>query len=148
MNGVRCRSRPGCDGTVFPVEDVADRARQRWGDVVEGSHTSTDGLLTVDLAPMGEPGYSIRVESSGESLSTDGTAEQAAEVAVWARGLLPDEVPSEIWFYDANGHVVLTPDLTEPSIPSPRPVDGSPLMRRRMIDHPESRRQPQRASSE
>lgn len=114
------------DGVVFPVEEIVDRARERWDDTLEYVHTSGTGLLTLDLAPVGEPGYSIRIESSGESLSTDGTAEQAAAVAVWARSLLPAETPSEIWFYDDYGHTVLTPGMTESEV-WPSYVDGFEL---------------------
>ena len=112
------------DGVAFPVDEIVDRARERWGDALHEVYTgSADNLLTLDMEPVGEPGYCIRIEPTGESLSTDGTAEQAAAVAVWARGLLPEKVPSEIWFYDDNGHVVLTTDLTESEIWS-HYVDG------------------------
>lgn len=100
------------DGPSFPVHDIWERARERWGDVVKSVHRSEDGnVLTIDFEPEGEPGYSIRVQSSGEALSTDGAPQQAAAVAVWARSLLPDAVPAEVWFYDDHGHVVLTPSL-------------------------------------
>jgi len=102
---------------LFPVADVDELARQRWGDAVKWVRpTAADRQMTVSLDPDDGPAYSIRFDSSGDSVETDGTREQTAAVAVWARSLLPASTSSEIWLFDWNGHAALTPELTEDQV--------------------------------
>jgi hypothetical protein len=47
-------------------------------------------------------------------ISTDGTREQAAEVAVWAANTFPKTGDGELWLTDEayTGHTVLHPGMT------------------------------------
>lgn len=47
-------------------------------------------------------------------MSTDGTPEQVAEVAIWARSLVPDDPGGRVWLVDQgySGHVDLVPGMT------------------------------------
>lgn len=50
----------------------------------------------------------------GCSISTDGTPEQAAEIELWARSLVPEDPGGRIWLVDEmfNGHAELVPGMT------------------------------------
>lgn len=56
----------------------------------------------------------FQVFYSPDVIWTDGTADQAAEVALWVRGLLPEDPGGRIWMTDESfsGHVELVPDMT------------------------------------
>jgi len=58
--------------------------------------------------------FQIRLLHDGDALSTDGTPEQAAEVAVWAANSFPPVDEGEIWLTDQgySGHAVLWPGMT------------------------------------
>ena len=102
---------------LFPVADLDELAKQRWGDALKWVRpTEADGQITISLDPADESSYSIRFDRSGDSVSTDGTRAQTAAVAVWVRSLLPASTSSAIWLFDETGHAVLTPELAEDQV--------------------------------
>lgn len=68
---------------------------------------------TVQIDRSTEPFFQIFYLGE-EAISTDGTPEQAAEVALWVRSLLPDDPGGRIWMVDQgySGHVELAPGMT------------------------------------
>jgi hypothetical protein len=64
------------------------------------------------------PGFQIFHFHDGDMISTDGTTEQAVEVALWVRSLLPDDLGVRVWFVDQGytGHAELVPGMTEGDI--------------------------------
>ena len=70
---------------LFPVADVDELAKQRWGDAVKWVRpTTVDGQITISLDPADGSPYSMRFHPSGDCVDTDGTREQTAAVAVWS----------------------------------------------------------------
>jgi hypothetical protein len=70
--------------------------------------------LTIRYDRPGESMFHIFHDRQGDTISTDGTPEQAAEVALWARSLVPDDPGGRIWLVDEmfNGHAELVPGMT------------------------------------
>ena len=103
----------------FPDEAVLEaKAKERWNGAVIYAGTRPSGRYTIDVKRPGEPEFSIRLDPDGDALSTDGTEAQVAEVAVWARGLLPDHLDGELWLYDQAfyGHRVLDRSIREEDV--------------------------------
>ena len=102
----------------FAAADAEASARSTWGLAVQHVGTPGDGWFTITVRPVDGPEFSIRIDQEGESISTDGTEAQVAEVAVWARRLLPAELPGEVWLYDQalSAHKVLDADLDEAAV--------------------------------
>jgi hypothetical protein len=65
-----------------------------------------------------EPLFQIFHYRGGEMLSTDGTEQQAAEVAAWAVNTFPKTGPGELWMTDQGytGHTVLKPGMSAADI--------------------------------
>jgi hypothetical protein len=65
-----------------------------------------------------EPFFQIFHYRNGDMLSTDGTEQQAAEVAAWAVNRFPKTGPGELWMTDQGytGHAVLHPGMTATDI--------------------------------
>lgn len=64
----------------------------------------------VVITPGGAPEYQIFLLGPEVQVSTDGTDEQAFEVAAWVREQLPEEwAASEVWIVDEafTGHTLL-----------------------------------------
>lgn len=103
---------------VFHVSrDVFEReVKLRFGDDVELIPSPDDfpDDVTALVQRAGEPLFQVFHDRDGESMSTDGTDDQAAEVALWIRSLLPDDPLGRIWMTDEglNGHVELVPGMT------------------------------------
>jgi hypothetical protein len=76
--------------------------------------------VTASIARPGEPRFQIFHFQDGDMISTDGTTEQAVEVALWVRSLLPDDPDVRIWLVDQGytGHVELVPGMTASDIKS------------------------------
>ena len=74
--------------------------------------------VTASISRQGEPEFQIFHFQNGDMISTDGTTEQAVEVALWVRSLLPDDPGVRIWFVDQGytGHAELVPGMTEDDI--------------------------------
>ena len=109
-------SRSG-DVPLFPEEAV--RAGARWWEaqgavVTVLDRPGNDYDVIIDVEPDGATGFQIRRDSTGRALTTDGTSQQTAFVASWARSLVPPEEPTEVWLVDDDytQHVVLTPGIT------------------------------------
>ena len=66
----------------------------------------------------GAPLFQIFYFNNNAMLSTDGTEEQAAEVAAWAANTFPKSGPGELWMTDQgySGHTALTPGMTAADI--------------------------------
>lgn len=102
---------------VFHVErEVFEReARASFGPEADIRPQAPDRApveVTVQIERRDESFFQIFY--SPEVIWTDGTADQAAEVALWVRGLLPDDPGGRIWMTDEgfSGHVELVPDMT------------------------------------
>jgi hypothetical protein len=67
----------------------------------------------IKITRPNEPFFQIFHYRDGDMLSTDGTPEQAAEVAVWAANTFPKTGEGELWIVDEEytGHTVLTPGM-------------------------------------
>ena len=86
-----------------------------------GSHATLVGALptTTPSTPTSRstapeaPLFQIFHFNNNAMLSTDGTEEQAAEVAAWAANTFPKAGPGELWMTDQGytGHTVLTPGM-------------------------------------
>jgi hypothetical protein len=72
----------------------------------------TDATISIDRPD--QPGFQIVHFRDGRMISSDGTEEQAAEVAAWAAGTFTRSGPGELWMTDQgySGHVVLRPGMT------------------------------------
>jgi hypothetical protein len=91
-----------------------DRERFRTEALAEfGSSTVVTEQDTVQIDRPTEPFFQIFYLGE-EAISTDGTPEQAIEVALWVRSLLPDDPGGRIWMVDQgySGHVELVPGMT------------------------------------
>ncbi len=103
---------------VFHIDRLGfeEGARARFPDGVvvgiDDQERPMDVAVQIDRA--GEPEYQILRSREGEVVFTDGTPEQAAEVALWIRSLLPDDPGGRIWMVDQgySGHVELVPGMT------------------------------------
>jgi hypothetical protein len=76
--------------------------------------------VTASISRQGEPEFQIFHFQNGDMISTDGTTEQAVEVALWVRSLLPDDPGVRIGLVDEGytGHVDLDPGMSEDDIKS------------------------------
>lgn len=90
------------------------RARFPEGVVLAIDDTARPMDVAVQIERAGEPEFQILRSREGEVIFTDGTPEQAAEVALWIRSLLPDDPGGRIWLVDEgySGHVELVPGMT------------------------------------
>jgi hypothetical protein len=86
---------------------------QPYASLVGG--VSDDGPVdaTIQVERPGEPFFQIFHFRDDDMLSTDGTPEQAAEVAAWAVNTFPMTGPGELWMIDEiySGHTVLHPGM-------------------------------------
>ena len=92
-------------------------ASQHWAPHASvGSGVVDDGPVDANILieRPGEPRFRIFHFRNNDMLSTDGTPEQAAEVAVWAVDSFPKTGDGELWLVDQgyNGHSVLTPGMS------------------------------------
>ena len=74
--------------------------------------------VVAQITRPGQPFFQVFRFRKNDGLVTDGTPEQAVEVALWARSLLPDDPDGRIWMVDEgyNGHVELAPGMTAEAI--------------------------------
>ena len=80
-----------------------------------GSNSDSDPSdATISIDRPHEPGFQIVHFRNGAMISTDGTPEQAAEVAVWAANTFPKTGPGELWMTDQgySGHTTLHPGIS------------------------------------
>ena len=89
-------------------------ASAAWGphaSLMGGASDDDPVDANIQVNRPGEPFFQIFHFKTNAMLSTDGTEEQAAEVAAWAVNTLPKSGPSELWMTDQgySGHTVLTP---------------------------------------
>ena len=104
--------------TDFTVTlDQFRQASTFWGPHASlvGGVSETDPVdANIQVERPGEPFFQIFHFTSNAMLSTDGTEEQAAEVAAWAVNTFPKTGPGELWMTDRgySGHSVLTPGIT------------------------------------
>lgn len=77
-----------------------------------GSNATTTDSGTVQI--QSPDGFFQLFYLGDDAISTDGSPEQAAEVASWIRSLLPDDPGGRIWMVDQgfNGHVDLPSGVT------------------------------------
>jgi hypothetical protein len=92
-------------------------ASEHWlPHAIVGGGISDDGPVDASILVErpGEPRFRIFHFQNEDMLSTDGTQEQAAEVAVWAVDSFPKTGDGELWMVDQgyNGHTVLTPGMS------------------------------------
>ncbi|MFD7157632.1 hypothetical protein ACFV9C_23740 [Kribbella sp. NPDC059898] len=113
-----------------PGTFTIDRARfeeavvQRFGQQTKIISESADDQSSIDVTARvsrpGEPWFQIFHFGTGDAISTDGTNEQAVEVMLWVRSLLPDEHDGPVWAIDEayTGHVELIPGMTPDDVRS------------------------------
>ena len=87
-----------------------------WGPhaaLVGGASDDDPVDANIQVDRPGEPFFQIFHFNNNAMLSTDGTEEQAAEVAAWAANTFPKAGPGELWMTDQGytGHTVLTPGM-------------------------------------
>jgi hypothetical protein len=100
---------------AIPLDGFREAASQ-WAPHAQvredtGPDDVTDATILVERPD--EPAFHILHSRSGRSVFTDGTPDQAAEVAAWvAENFPPDGV--EVWLTDDahTRHIVLTPGMT------------------------------------
>ena len=70
-----------------------------------------DAVLFVERP--GEPAFQIFHFTGEDMLMTEGTAQQCAEVAIWAADAFPLSGPGQLWMTDQEytGHTVLHPGM-------------------------------------
>lgn len=95
--------------------DEFREASKDWGSAeffLTQDSSTADASIVIERP--GEPPFQIRHFTSGQLISTDGTPEQSAEVAVWAANAFPPNEGGEVWLTDQayTGHVVLRPGMT------------------------------------
>ena len=114
---------PEADDFIVPLDRFV-AAAGHWAPYAQVRDESTlDGPsdATIWIERPGDTFFQIVHFRNERMISTDGTPEQAAEVAVWAADTFPMTADGELWFVDQgySGHVVLRPGM------SPRDVlDG------------------------
>lgn len=102
---------------VFHVEREAfeREARASFGPEADIRPQAPDRAPVEVTVQIDRPDESFfQIFYSPDVIWTDGTADQAAEVALWVRGLLPDDPGGRIWMTDEgfSGHVELVPGMT------------------------------------
>ena len=84
-------------GTPLPLtaDTLVEAAQQHWPGRVNvlGPGERVKAALTIDVNPVGEPGFLIDLSSTGASIRLDGTPEQNVETAAWLRSLMPADAP-------------------------------------------------------
>ena len=85
-------------GEPLPLEAnaLAAAAARRWPDqiVVKGERDFLPGIaLTIDVRPVGAPGFNIDLLTDSTSVHMDGTPDQNIELAAWLRSLMPADAP-------------------------------------------------------
>ncbi|MGW6196961.1 hypothetical protein ACWF0M_12515 [Kribbella sp. NPDC055110] len=117
---------------LSPDSAAFDLAKERFEEsVVAGFGSQATSLVEragdespVDVAARidrpDEPAFQIFHFRTRDGISTDGTADQAIEVMLWMRSVLPEDPGGRIWAVDEayNGHVELTPGMTADDIKS------------------------------
>jgi hypothetical protein len=109
-------------GESLPVEldQLVDAAQRRWPGMVRQAPDPDDGApLTLEVQPEGEPFFQVIALGPVRQVATDGTWEQALEVAALTTSLIPPEAfDSEWWFTseDLTGHTVLRAGMTSDAI--------------------------------
>lgn len=97
-------------------------ARERWDGQVTSAvfDLHENNLCTIEVQPVDGPAFQIMLLGPETQVSTDGTDEQALEVAAWVRSLLPANNSSEVWFIDEGftGHAVLTLGMSADAVKS------------------------------
>ncbi|WP_328990390.1 hypothetical protein OG394_29470 [Kribbella sp. NBC_01245] len=115
---------------LSPDADGFDLAKEHFETaVVDGFGAQVTSLVPevpdespVDIAARidrpGEPAFQIFHFRARDGIYTDGTDEQAIEVMLWARSILPEEPGGRIWAVDEayNGHVELRSGMTKEDI--------------------------------
>ena len=100
---------------IFGADIFVHEAQKRWpGCEVFDANRSKDSQTTlVQMKPQDEPPFSIDHFPNNRMVSTDGTPDQAAEVAAWVRQANSDP-GLVLWFVDDSfsGHTVLYPGIT------------------------------------
>jgi hypothetical protein len=105
------------DALHVPRELFEKWARTKFGKeaaILAISDESRPKDVTVQISRPGEASFQVFHSRKGTTISTDGTPEQAAEVALWVRSMLPQDPGGRIWLVDEgyNGHAELIPGMT------------------------------------
>jgi hypothetical protein len=104
---------PDVTSLALTPDQLATAARERWGTqmFVTGR---TGPEVSLELEVTGPPHrFSICLSARGDSIFTDGSWEQTAQVAAWVRSLIPDGFGYRLWLADESfsGHATLPPGV-------------------------------------
>lgn len=109
---------------VFSLSTDAfvEAARAQWPEdsrIVTGDE-SREYDVTVIIDRPGEPMFQVFHDRHGETIATDGNLDQAAEVALWVRSLLPTHIGGRLWMTNQSfsGHVELQPGMAKDDLQS------------------------------
>ena len=99
---------------MFDADTFVREAQKRWPgcEVFDANRGKSNQTTLVQVESQDEPSFSINHFSDNQMVSTDGTPDQAAEVAAWVRRVNPDP-GLVLWFTDQSfsGHTVLRPGI-------------------------------------
>jgi hypothetical protein len=103
---------------VFHIsaEEFVAAARTKWGAeskiLVNPDPRPYD--VTVQIERMDESAFQVFHDRDEVSVMTDGTLEQSAEVGLWIRSLLPENLGGRLWMTDDSftKHIELMPGMT------------------------------------
>jgi hypothetical protein len=115
---------PDVDGFDLARESFEEAVVASFGAEVtslvhrSGEESAVDVAARIDRP--GEPAFQIFHFRTRDGISTDGTGDQAVEVMLWVRSVLPDDPGGRIWAVDEayNGHVELIPGMSKEDVSS------------------------------
>lgn len=107
---------PETSAFIVTLEQFRAAAVQ-WGPFARlaGPVSETDPIdANIQVERPGESFFQIFHFRDGDMISTDGTEDQAAEVAAWAINSFPKTGPGDVWMTDQayTGHAVLIPGMS------------------------------------
>jgi hypothetical protein len=112
---------PDAGGFHLDRQRFEEAAIEKFGNqatIVEVRDEQSPVDVTAQIDRSGEPWFQIRHFRDGGGVSTDGTPDQAIEVMLWVRSVIPHESGKRVWAFDSmyNGHVELVPGMSEDDI--------------------------------
>jgi len=99
---------------IFDADTFVREAQKRWPgcEVFDANRGKSNQTTLVQVESQDEPSFSINHFSDNQMVSTDGTPDQAAEVAAWVRRGDPDPGPAlRVTDQSFSGHTVLRPGI-------------------------------------
>ncbi len=99
---------PDSEPLGLTADEFARAVSEHWPGVSRTATASASMLYSAEITPPDQTSYHLNLHSTGTGIGTDGTRDQAFEVAAWVRSVLPtSRFPGRLWLIDEGygGHV-------------------------------------------